>query len=126
MGEQMPSPSTDTILDALSDVHRRRVLVRLLDHNPQPVEQLSTASRDAYETNTGLVDEFLTGTLEINGADNESIRLYHCHLPKLVDYGFIEWDRDENETHKGPNFDEIRPLLLLLEENRETLPADWL
>lgn len=75
--------------------------------------------------NTGLLDEFLTGPLEIDDVDKESIRLYHNHLPKLVDYGFIEWNRDENKVQKGPKFDEIRPLLVLLEENRETFPDDW-
>lgn len=122
----MYSPSTDGIFDAFSDIHRRRVLVSLLDHNPQPVDRMSATSRDTSEMNTGLLNEFMTGNLEIADVDKDSIRLHHGHLPKLVDYGFIEWDRDENEIHKGPKFDKIRPLLVLLEENRENLPDDWL
>ncbi|WP_254544885.1 transcriptional regulator [Halomarina pelagica] len=48
------------------------------------------------------------------------------HLPKLADYGFIEWDRNTHEVMKGPKFDEIRPLLELLEAHEDKLPADWL
>lgn len=125
MSEQMHPPSTDEIFDALSAVHRRRVLVSLLDHNPQPIEEMSAPSQDVCEMNSGLLDEFLTGSLEIHEADKESIRLHHVHLPKLVDYGFIEWDRDGNEVRKGPKFDKIRPILVLLEESFETLPDDW-
>ncbi|WP_177209108.1 hypothetical protein [Natronobacterium haloterrestre] len=40
----------------------------------------------------------------------------HVHLPKLVDYGYIEWDREAAVITKGPEFDEIRPLLEFLNE----------
>lgn len=126
MREQMRSPSADDIFDAFSDVHRRRVLISLLDHNPQSVESLSATSREVNEMSNELLDQFLGGTVKIEGADKASVRLHHEHLPKLDAHGFIEWDRDENEVQKGPTFDEIRPLLVLLEENREALPDDWM
>lgn len=36
--------------------------------------------------------------------------------------GFIEWDRDSGELSKGPNWEEIAPLLRLIHEHREELP----
>jgi hypothetical protein len=50
----------------------------------------------------------------------------HVHLPKLVEYGFVVWDEDEHEVEKGPNFDEIRPVLELLNDHAEELPDGWL
>ncbi|MWV64305.1 transcriptional regulator [Halorubrum sp. JWXQ-INN 858] len=126
MGEQLSSPSTDGLFDAFSDVHRRRVLVNLLDHNPQAVDQLSASPPGASEATTDSPGGSLTGALETTDVDGGAVLLHHGHLPKLADYGLIEWDRDEDEVHKGPNFDDVRPLLVLLEENRETLPDDWL
>ncbi|MDG5821956.1 hypothetical protein [Natronococcus sp. A-GB7] len=126
MSELPDQPPTDKIFDALSDVHRRRILIRLLDHNPQTIDQLSSAPDSAFEMNTGIVDEYLARSLEIDGIDKTAVRLYHNDLPKLEDCGFIEWDRDENEVRKGTQFDEVRPVLKLLEENREILPDDWL
>lgn len=61
------------------------------------------------------------------GADSEiaEIELKHTHLPKLADAGYIEWDRETGRISKGPNFDEIEPLLELLENHADELPPDW-
>jgi hypothetical protein len=40
--------------------------------------------------------------------------------------GFIRWDRDANEISKGPNWGDIAPLLILIEEHEDELPDDWL
>ncbi len=52
--------------------------------------------------------------------------MQHVHLPKLEEYGFIEWDRDSHEVRKGPKFNEIQPLLELLVSHSDELPDDWL
>ncbi|MDG5761771.1 hypothetical protein QA600_20835, partial [Natronococcus sp. A-GB1] len=101
MRELPHQPPTDEIFDALSDVHRRRILISLLDHNPQTIDQLSSASESVSEMNTGIADEHLARSLEIDGVDKTAVRLYHKDLPKLDTYGFVEWDRDENEVRKG-------------------------
>lgn len=116
----------DDIFEALSDVHRRKLLVDLLEHNPQTVETISEASREVGGMSEGLKEEYLTSDAEISGADKSHVRLHHVHLPMLVEYGFVEWDREENAVVKGARFDAIRPVLELLEDNREALPAGWL
>lgn len=67
----------DKMFGALADDSRRQLLVDLLDHNPRRIAKPS-------------VDPQESGTV-----DTELIRMTHFHLPKLADYGFIEWDREE-------------------------------
>jgi len=97
----------DEFLDAFSDVQRRKLLIALMDHNPQNDLPVVIAEDGVAEM-------------------SRLVEMRHVHLPKLVDYGFIEWDRDKNEVSKGPKFDEIQPLLELLENHDEELPPGWL
>lgn len=100
--------SVDEMMDALADVQRRKLLSALLDHNPQDDSPVVVADSDSE---SGAVERLVT--------------MNHVHLPKLADYGFIEWDKECHEVKKGPNFEEIRPLLELLGEHEDELPADW-
>lgn len=99
----------DDALDALAHVQRRKLLVSLLEHNPQDGDPVvvgaSESEVDALESLTAM---------------------NHVHLPKLVEYGFVEWDREHNEVSKGPEFVEIRPLLELLDDHADELPEEWL
>lgn len=101
--------SVDDALDALADVQRRKLLMGLLNHNPQDDESVKIADS---ETDAAALERM--------------IEMKHVHLPKLENYGFIEWDRDRNEVSKGPAFEEIRPLLELLADHDDDLPEDWL
>lgn len=98
--------SFDDALDALADEQRRELLCALLTHNPQDARQ-------------SMVDETDSPALE------QLLALQHVHLPKLQEYGFIDWDRDAEEISKGPNFEEIRPLLELLAAHADELPPGW-
>jgi len=40
--------------------------------------------------------------------------------------GLIDWDRQSGELSKGPNWNEIAPLLQLIADNRDELPDEWL
>jgi len=106
----------DDAFDALADRRRRQLLVDLLHHEPQPVPTLSDASRELLGANESLLDEFLSGNLEIDDADKTAVRMYHVHLPKLVEYGYVEWDRDADAVSKGKKFDAIHHLLEILDE----------
>jgi hypothetical protein len=100
--------SVDAALDALSNIHRRRLLLALLEHNPQDEVPTINAARE---------DE--TDSME------QLVQMQHVHLPKLAEYGFIDWDEDSHEVSKGTNFDEIRPLLELMAEHEDELPDEW-
>lgn len=55
-----------------------------------------------------------------------TLSLTHVHLPKLADVGFIEWDRESGDLSKGPNWEEIAPLLRLMWDHQDELSDGWL
>jgi len=105
------APEMDVMLDILANRYRRGVLVALLRHNPQDDD-----------------DPQIPDDVELDSEDLESLMVHmsHTHLPKLEEYGFIEWDQDTNTVRTGPQFEEIRPLLELMQNHADELPADWL
>jgi hypothetical protein len=108
MSEEIASTSFDGHLDALGHVDRRRLLLELLD--------ASTEGRLPVD-----IDRLADGT-----AEDLRVSMHHVHLPKLDDYGFVDANPDRYTVTTGPRFDEIRPLLELLDANRNRLPDDWL
>ncbi|WP_222917179.1 ArsR family transcriptional regulator [Natrinema sp. SYSU A 869] len=56
-------------------------------------------------------------------AESESVRIemYHIHLPKLDDAGFVEWDRERDQVRKGPKFETVEELLEQLDGTEQTL-----
>jgi hypothetical protein len=109
MSKEVMSTSFDSRLDALGHIDRRRLLLALLHANaegdlPVGVEQLEHAT-----------------------AENSSqLSMHHAHLPKLDDHGFIDANLNHYSVTPGPRFEEIKPLLDLLDTNRVQLPDDWL
>jgi hypothetical protein len=55
----------------------------------------------------------------------DAILMQHSHLPKLEEYGFIDWDRDTNVVTKGPQYKQIRPQVEMLDNHKDKLPKDW-
>ncbi|MWG35707.1 DUF7344 domain-containing protein [Halomarina oriensis] len=100
--EAVTTPTTDEALALLTDVHRRRVLVSLLDD-------------DIVDPETTLL-----------GDDCPAVELHHVHLPKLDEADVVDWDRDGGFVHRGDRYESIRPLLELLAENPGHLPPNWL
>lgn len=43
--------------------------------------------------------------------DEIRVMMHHSHLPMLAEHEYIEWDPDAQEIARGPNFENIRPLL---------------
>jgi hypothetical protein len=93
-------------LDTLSNQRRRLVLFTL---------------ERGYTTNES--DLVFRGPGDEDDVEEE---LLHHHLPKLVEAGYIEWDRETGEISKGPRYDEIEPLLALIEDHADELPPGWL
>lgn len=104
-GSVLMRPRVDQLLEIVSKRHRRVTLLLL--------------KRGAIETTD---DVMLRGSSE---SDASEIRLTHDHLPRLEDAGYIDWDRNTGEIAKGPRFDEIEPLLELIENHADELPPGW-
>jgi hypothetical protein len=108
MREEVAATSFEACLEALGHIERRRLLLALLNgtsHGDRPValDQLDSDAEDE--------------TLKLS--------MHHVHLPKLEASGFIDADRQQHSVTRGPRFDEIRPLLELLDDNRGQLPSGW-
>lgn len=75
--------------DALAAESRKHVIAHLLERDrPTAVADLAVvvaAARDGDSPASVSPDR----RMEV------AIELRHVHLPKLADYGFVEWDRDE-------------------------------
>ena len=96
----------DEQLEIVSNVHRRNMLHSLVEHNPQNDRTAATK-----------------GARQVTEAERVDIEMDHIHLPKLEDRGLIDWDRDERVVTKGPQFDEIVPLLTMLSENGDAVAS---
>lgn len=83
----------DDLLTALSNPQRRELLDSLIADSPPD---------DAEPPGVTVADE---------------MEMYHIHLPKLADYGLINWDRDTNRVTRGPNFEAAAALLEFLANN---------
>ena len=104
-----PKTPLDDMLHTLSDVHRRRLLVSLLECNPRSVDvRINEAAHGGEKT-----------------VARHQMRMFHLHLPHLEEAGFVRWKRDEDEVAKGPKFEEIRPLIELMDDHADELPTAW-
>lgn len=113
---------TDDTFDALADEQRRHLLLELLEQDPYSVQPLSNESRKMMTAHRALLRQYLSGSMEIDGADKAHIRMHSIHLPKLVDHGFVEWEQDANVVTKAPRFDEVKHLLELVDNHRDDHP----
>ena len=110
MGNQEVTPLTSKdAFDLLKSAYRRRLLVTLLDHNP--------------EDETDIPEDLTTSDEELEAMLRE---MTHIHLPKLESLDVVEWDREENVVTRGPTFEELRPLLELVHKHRDELPEGWI
>jgi hypothetical protein len=110
MGAQVrESGALDRLFDVLSDPYRRRILLLVSDRNPRNEDEFTPEDLGAE------YDEF-----EFLETD-----LFHKHLPKLADAGYITWDQSTHLIRRGPRFGEIQPLLRLIHDHRDELPVGW-
>lgn len=98
------------VYGSLSHSYRREILTELYrrEHSegfPIPVDE--------------LVKEDL-------GPRGISLELYHHHLPRLADAGFIRWDKEVNVVRRGPRFDDAASIIELMVDDREELPEGYL
>lgn len=101
----------DDIFEIMANEHRRRLL-----------SELSTSSSQAEATVTVPTDV----VREPNEVEQVRIELYHNHLPKLVDMELIEWYNRPREVQTGARYEEVQPVVELLENHAEELPGKGL
>ena len=94
----------DRHLWAVGHVQRRRLLLSLLAEPQIHIDEL----RMSEEQKEMLL-----------------VEVKHAHLPRLADHGFIDWNPEKNRVERGPEFEDVEPLLELLHNNREELPDGW-
>lgn len=100
----LSTPGVDRWVNLLRVRHRRQILLEL------------SAGQECHET-----DLVMRGNEESEVTSD----LTETHLPMLEEEGIIEWDRETGTISKGPNFEEIEPLLRLMREHADDLPPDW-
>mgnify|MGYP000129705660 FL=1 len=109
----------------MEDVQREVLLQRGLD---EKIAILSKRQRRLILLTLQHNEEKQESALLFRGGDeteDAEIQLVHNHLPRLEAAGYIEWDQDTGTISKGPNYDEIKPLLDLMENHADELPSDW-
>lgn len=112
MSQTHESVTLDAMFDALRHPHRRRVL-------------LATIEREPVETTEFIHDTVDSVSLERTTPERLKVDLHHIHLPKLASKGYIDWTPETKLVRRGPNLDEITPLIKLIDAHADKLPADW-
>ena len=111
------------LFDAVADEYRRNLLTRLLERELQPIQQLTGISRAISNGHEELLRRHLSSSRNIADVDEQLLRAHHIHLPKLEASDLIEWDRETNVVTRGPRFDEVRPILRLVTNDRDAFSA---
>lgn len=97
----------DEAFEILCHESRRRILGSLL----------------VKENNCDLLVEELVDVSK--DRDRQRVALYHNHLPKLKESGYIEWDRESRTICRGPQFGEIAAFIRIVKDSTDELPGKW-
>ena len=108
-GKEDRSGTLDRLFEVLSHPYRRRILLLLSEVNPREEDEFSPADVATEDDDVDLL----------------RTELFHSHLPKLEERGYIDWDRDTQTIRRGDRFDEIEPLIKLMHDHQDELPAGW-
>ena len=94
----------DLIFDALSNERRQRLLSHLRRDEPSSLVDLAEQIA-AWENNTTV------GAVSRDARSRVYTGLYHSHIPRLVDMGIVEYDRETDLVSLTPRAEGIRPYL---------------
>jgi len=94
----------DERMEALASAERRRLLFELKSESP--VEN--------------VLDLRDSGNVE-SASTEFRMKMQHVHLPKLDQYGYVDWDPETETVERGPAFEEIEPVLEMLDRHRDKL-----
>jgi hypothetical protein len=82
-------------------------------------ELLETISETSTEGGDG------SGSESDRERERLAVELRHNHLPRLDGRDVIDWDTEADTVARGPTFDELRPLVELIDEHGDELPGRW-
>lgn len=105
MERQRTGLTFDEMLDAVGDVERRKLLAELFERSPE-------SDSPVIAVDGGLIEH--------------SVQMCHIHLPKLEEYGVVDWEREAHEVTRGRNFGEVTPVLELADEYEEHCSGSYL
>jgi hypothetical protein len=95
--------SLNELFEILSHEYRRYVLWVLADPDRRTEDGLGTILRSEGDEEPDVLE----------------LELRHNHLPKLDDYGLVDWNPSAETLTRGPRFAEIEPFLDVLDEDRD-------
>jgi hypothetical protein len=109
-GEKRPmnDPDMNRIFDALRHRYRRHILWAVAEDNPRDEAEF-TPEELHLDDDLAMFER----------------QLFHVHLPKLAESGYIEWDRETSTIRRGEDYDEVAPVIRVLKDHEDELPADW-
>lgn len=114
---------TATLFEVLSAAPRRRLLIALCDVESIAIPE-GLRVRGATVTSQSAAPAMPHPESD-RVTTSDDLALYHVHLPKLADHGFIKWDRTTQTVSRGSEFAAVEPLLDLLTSNAHVLPNDF-
>ena len=115
--------STEEVFDALANEDRRQLLVNVLEDDWCYVPKLPSGSEEIADAHGSLLLDHLHSSRHIAGVDERLLRIHHIHLPKLEEYGFIDWQRNTQTVIPGHRFDQLQPYLEVLEDTQSECGA---
>lgn len=92
----MASHSLDACLQLIADRHRRRV-IHHLRHEAAGTTTFENLVDQVYDRVSDSTDGLLQDREEL------AIQLYHTHLPKLAEYGVVEFEHTTGTVRYRPN-----------------------
>jgi len=107
-----PGNPLNESFEVLSHQYPRRILMAVARQSPLNEDDIVSESVGDVHEKDGAVE-----TLQL--------QLYHKHLPKLAESGFINWDRNSDTITRGSRFEEIEPVLRLMHDHQGELLEDW-
>ena len=102
--EEMRPEAMDRVHELLSNRQRRHLLYLFLDAERWSVEAVSMRLV-AAERNVPI------DAVAENDRRRVAVSLVHDHLPRLADYGVIEYDDRSGDAVRSARFDELRPFV---------------
>lgn len=96
----------------LAESERRFLLYQLAEHRDATLEDVVTGiAAWEYDVNPDRIDKETRHQVYVS--------LVHNHLPRLADYGIIEYDLRSGDIVLDEGFDDVKPLLEQFKQTEE-------